>query len=68
MTDRLDTLEAAMRELIGSMNRLNEQGAILMRNDQRLASAVDALNNRLLMQEAGNAMYEVASGATKGAH
>ena len=68
MADRLDTLEAAMRELIGAMNRLNEQGAILLRNDQRLASAIDSLHNRLVMQEAGTAVYEVASGQTKGAH
>ena len=68
LVDRLETLEAAMRELIGSMNRLNDQGAALARNDQRLAEAIASLHNRLTMQEAGTAVYEVASGATKGAH
>ena len=66
--DRLDLLEAAMRQLIASMNRLNEQGAALARNDERLARALSSIDHRLALQEAGNAMYEVASGATKGAH
>ena len=68
MPDRLAEIEAAMVTLVSSMKMLNEQGAALARNQERLAMAVASLHNRLTMQEAGNALYEVASGATKGAH
>ena len=61
MADRLTDLEAAVRELL-------VQGAALARNQERLAMAVASLHNRLALQEAGNALYEVSCGATKGAH
>ena len=72
MTDdpltRLVTLEAAMRQMLLQMSQLNEQGAALVRNDQRLAEAIASINTRLVLQEAATSLYEVDIGITKGAH
>lgn len=58
---RLEILEGVARDLAVQM-------AAIARNQERLAMAIASLHTRLLMQEAGTAVYEVASGATKGAH
>ena len=52
MTD-LERPESTVAQLVRSIDLLCE-------NDRRLATALNSLHNRMLLQEAGTAMYEVS--------
>lgn len=60
MSDRLAELESLVRALLLAAQIQQSTIDALNENDKRLAKAIDSMHNRLLLQEAGTALYEVS--------
>ena len=64
--DRLARLEAelamqglAIKQLHSDLRQIVQSVELLGTNDTRIAEALNSIHRRLMMQEAGTAMYEV---------
>lgn len=58
--DRIAKLESLISALMLALKQSQSAIQALNENDVRLARAVESLHNRLLLQEAGTAVYEIS--------
>lgn len=58
--DRLARLESVVAALLLAGKQIQAAVEALNENDRRLAKAIESLHNRLLLQEAGTAVYEIS--------
>lgn len=58
--DRLARLESCVTALLLAGKQLQNAVEALNENDRKLAKAIESLHNRLLLQEAGTAVYEIS--------
>lgn len=57
--DRLARIESVVAALVLAGKQINAAIEALNENDKRIAKAIESMHNRLLLQEAGTAIYEV---------
>lgn len=58
--ERIAKLESLISALMLALKQSQNAIEALNENDLRLARAIESLHNRLLLQEAGTAVYEIS--------